>query len=218
MKHVRLRITADGDEAAIHPMWDVLTNADFVDYATAIQWNFTGDETGMLHYVEGDRAAFDAAVDASPAVIDHEVEPAGEGAFYAFVRGAATPGIRELWSVTVERPLVAVPPVEWHRDGTVTFSMLGPADVIQASLDAVPDPVSVTVEEISGLRAMPQTAGSVLTGRQREAVEAAIDAGYYDVPRSGSQEDVAGRLDCAPSTAAEHLRKAEARVLRSLFG
>lgn len=108
--------------------------------------------------------------------------------------------------------------VEYHPDGTVTFSMFGPGEMIQAAIDTVPNPVSVTVEEISGLQAMPQTVASALTDRQREAVEAAIEVGYYDVPRTGSQDDVATRLDCAPSTAAEHLRKIESKVLRSLFG
>ncbi|MXR22550.1 helix-turn-helix domain-containing protein [Halobacterium bonnevillei] len=40
----------------------------------------------------------------------------------------------------------------------------------------------------------------------------AVDAGYYDVPRTASQDDVAAQLDCAPSTVAEHLRKAEAAL------
>ena len=43
MKHVRVRITAGGREAEIHPMYDLWVNAPFVERATALQWNFTGD-------------------------------------------------------------------------------------------------------------------------------------------------------------------------------
>ena len=53
-----------------------------------------------------------------------------------------------------------------------------------------------------------------LTARQRAAVRAALDLGYYDVPREADHEAVADAIDCAPSTAAEHLRKAEATLLR----
>mgnify|MGYP002276742734 CR=1 FL=1 len=55
-----------------------------------------------------------------------------------------------------------------------------------------------------------------LTDRQREAVEAGLDLGYYDVPRTTDHEAVADALGCAPSTAAEHLRKAESKLLRAV--
>ncbi|WP_217493327.1 helix-turn-helix domain-containing protein [Haladaptatus sp. W1] len=42
---------------------------------------------------------------------------------------------------------------------------------------------------------------------------AALDAGYYDVPRTGSVDDVAAALDCAHSTAGELIRKAESAVI-----
>lgn len=218
MKHVRIRITADGHEDEVHPIYDLLANAPFVGYATAIQWNFTDDELGMLHYVEGDQAAFADALDSIPEALGFEMESAGEEKFYAYVRGSTTAPIRELWEVTARRALVTVPPVEYHEDGTVTLAMFGPGEVIQNAIETVPDPITVTVEEISGLQALPQTVASSLTDRQREAVEAAVAVGYYDVPRTGSQDDVARRLDCSPSTAAEHLQKAEATVIRSLFG
>jgi hypothetical protein len=49
--------------------------------------------------------------------------------------------------------------------------------------------------------------------RQREAITAASEVGYYDVPRTGSVAEVADRLGCAKSTASNHLRKAEARLV-----
>ncbi len=72
---------------------------------------------------------------------------------------------------------MAAPPIEYHQNGTVTFSLFGPAEYIQA----------------------------------------ALSLGYYGVPRTASHEDVAEELDCAPSTAAEHLRKAEATVIETVF-
>lgn len=218
MKHVRLRITADGNEGDIHPMYGVMANADFVEYATAIHWSFTGEELGILHYVEGDVDAFEAAVQSIPEVVDYELNPAGGRSFYAFIKDETNEAIRDMWALTSHRGIVTIPPIEYHEDGTVTFSMFGPGDEIQGAIEGLTDLITVTVEEISGMQALPQTAPSALTDRQREAVEAAIDVGYYEVPRTGSQADVAERLDCSPSTAAEHLRKAEARVLRSLFG
>lgn len=64
----------------------------------------------------------------------------------------------------------------------------------------------------------PEVSGATLSDRQREAVEAGLALGYYEVPREASHEDVAEAIDCAPSTAAEHRRKAEAKLLRSTVG
>lgn len=147
MKHVRLRITADGREAEIHPMYDLLANAPFVEYATAMQWNFIGDELDMLHFVEGDRTAFEDQLENIPEVVGYETETAGAEAFYTFVRAETTPAIRQLWDVTLERALVSLPPVEYNPNGTVTFSMFGPSEMIQAAIDTVPEPVAAVATE-----------------------------------------------------------------------
>lgn len=54
---------------------------------------------------------------------------------------------------------------------------------------------------------------SGLTHRQREALAAAIDTGYFGHEGEGSIKAVAERLDVAPSTAWEHLSRAEAKVM-----
>ncbi|MFC6975765.1 hypothetical protein ACFQL1_15605 [Halomicroarcula sp. GCM10025709] len=109
MRHVRVRITAAGDEAAVHPMYDLLTNAPFVERATALQWNFTGEAFGILHYVVGDHDAFVSRVDEVPQVVDFETVRADEDAFYAYVQDATTESLRDLFGPVTASPLVAVP-------------------------------------------------------------------------------------------------------------
>jgi predicted DNA binding protein len=218
MKHVGVRITAGGREAEIHPMYDVWTNAPFVERATALQWNFTGDALGILHYAVGDADAFEAAVAEIPEVVDYDVVRAGDGAFYVYVRDATTDALGDLFAPITRGGLVVVPPIRYHEDGTVTFSVFGPDAEIQAAVEAVPDPVTVTIEEVGGLDATTATVEARLSERQREAVRAALELGYYDVPREAGHEAVAAAIDCAPSTAAEHLRKAESKLVSSVFG
>ena len=217
VKHVRVTLTARGREAEIHPMYDVLANAPFVERATALQWNFTGDALGILHYVEGDVDAFEAAlVDVAP-VVDYALEPVGERAFYAYVLDATTDALRDLFAPASVAGVVVVPPVVYREDGTVTLSVFGPSEAIQAGVEAVPSPVDLDVTEVGGLRGVPAIGESRLSERQREAAVAGVELGYYDVPRRATHEDVAAALDCAPSTAAEHLRKAEAKLVRSML-
>jgi predicted DNA binding protein len=54
-----------------------------------------------------------------------------------------------------------------------------------------------------------------LTERQTSALAAAVEMGYFDSPRRASIEDVAARLGISASTAVEHLRKAEKKVLEN---
>jgi hypothetical protein len=187
MKHVRVAVTAGGREDEIHPMYDVMANAPYVEYATAINWNFSGTELGILHYVEGDPARFERTVEEIPEVIEYALTTIDERRFYVYIRDTTTPEVRTMFNAITERGLVTGPPIEYHPDGTATFSLFGPAERIQSALDAVPDPVTVTVEEISGLGALPQTAPAALSDRQREAIETALSLGYYEIPRSQSR-------------------------------
>jgi ribosome-associated translation inhibitor RaiA len=218
MKHVRVRITAGGREAEIHPMYDLWTNAPSIERATALQWNFTGDALGILHYAVGDADAFEAAVEGIPEVLGYDIARAGEDAFYVYVRDATTDALSDLFDPITRGGLVVVPPIRYHEDETVTFSLFGPDDEIGAAIETVPSPVDVTIEEIGGLAATAATVETRLSERQRETIETAVELGYYEVPREASHEDVATAIDCAPSTAAEHLRKAESKLVTSIVG
>ena len=44
---------------------------------------------------------------------------------------------------------------------------------------------------------------------------AALELEYYDRSEQVTYDDIADRLGCAPSTAAEHLQKAEAKIVRA---
>lgn len=56
-----------------------------------------------------------------------------------------------------------------------------------------------------------------LTDRQRQVVSLAKDLGYYEYPRRISTAELAERLGLRKTTLIEHLRKAENKVVSSLF-
>ncbi len=153
-----------------------------------------------------------------PEVVGYDIERIDEQSFYVYVRDATTDSLQEMFRPISSGGLIVVPPIEYEPDGTVVFSMFGPDDELQDAIDEVSIPVDVAIETVGGLADTTATTEALLTDRQREVVEAAVELGYYDVPRTASQNDVASELDCAPSTIAEHLRKAESRILRTQFG
>ncbi|MFC6942066.1 helix-turn-helix domain-containing protein [Salinirubellus sp. GCM10025818] len=173
---------------------------------------------GILHHAVGDADAFEAAVEGIPEVLGYDIERTGEEAFYVYVRDATTEALGDLFGPITRGGLIVVPPIRYREDGTVAFSLFGPDAELQAAVESVPDPVDVTVEEVSGLDATAEAVETLLTERQRETVRAAVELGYYEIPREAGHAEVAEALGCAPSTAAEHLRKAESRLVSSAFG
>lgn len=102
-----------------------------------------------------------------------------------------------------------------NQNGTVHLQLVGENAEIQAVMDHLPPSLDVDVHEISGTVPQRETAVEGLSDRQYEALRVALEIGHYDQPRQATHEDVADRLGCAPSTASEHLRKAEAALVRA---
>ncbi|NHN58906.1 MULTISPECIES: helix-turn-helix domain-containing protein [Halorussus] len=214
----RVQLTFYAPDAEVHPIHTMLAERDYVDAAEMVHWNDAGETMTHAFYVEGDREAFSAELAETPEVRAYDVTPVDDRGFYAHVRAETTPVQRAMFDAYREGGVVVTSTLEHTDDGGVTFDAVGTADALQELHDTAPEEVVVRVERVGGIEATPETVAAVLSARQREAVETAVAAGYYDVPRTASHEDVAEALDCAPSTASEHLRKAESKVLRALFG
>lgn len=218
VKHVRLELDAGGREAEIHPMYDLLANAAFVDGAKTTHWNVSGDHLGIMHYVHGDADRFRSRLDAIDDVEQYDLTRVDDGTFYAYLMCNLDGPAVQVFDALTRGRLVVNHPIEWTEDGSSLVSVVGTSAEIQAAIEDIPDPVSVTVHRIGGIEQAAEAAAGLLSDRQRAAVESALAQGYYAIPREASLADVADEMGCAESTAAEHLRKAEAAVLRSVFG
>ena len=76
--------------------------------------------------------------------------------------------------------------------------------------------------ELSQLTMEPQLDASklltVLTPRQRDALRAAIEAGYYGIDHETTVEEIAEELGVSRTTAWEHLVRAEEKVMEEIGG
>ncbi|WP_336135754.1 helix-turn-helix domain-containing protein [Natronomonas amylolytica] len=213
-----LRCTLRFEEAAMHPVHRRLTTDDALvsDQLLHSHRASDGPDT-LLFYVEGDHEAFVDALEATERIVDYRVTQLGDDACYAYVREDSTEFDARLEDA-FERPgLLVVPPVEFRSDGTARLTAVGEPDALQAALENVPAEAKIDVDRIGDYNDPPSTADATLTDRQREAAAAAFELGYYDVPREGSVQEVAERLDCAPGTASEHLRKVEQQAVAALL-
>lgn len=124
----------------------------------------------------------------------------------------------QLIAVLDEYRLLIVYPIRFESETGATVTLLGTTEMVQAAYRRLPPEIqrSITIEHVTESLPMLDGLQPQLTGRQREVLEAAADLGYYAVPRQATASDVADAVGCAPSTASEHLRKVEARVLSGL--
>ncbi|WP_254523090.1 helix-turn-helix domain-containing protein [Natrinema caseinilyticum] len=216
MKRVRITLRPRGDYAP--PIYERLAGgANYLERARIVNWNVSTAPTGFLFRLEGDYRRFERELAESPMVSDFELLPVTDRTCYCFLEGEVSAAARSLFENFTRGSLMTVPPIEYNDDGTNTFTIVGTETDIQAAVDCVPDGVGVTVETVGATRVAADSAVGRLSDRQREAVETALELGFYDVPRTATSADVARELGCATATAAEHLQKAESTVFAFLF-
>jgi predicted DNA binding protein len=179
-----------------------------------IAWNLSNDNVNyLLFHAIGEREPYVAALAEVESVESYDITPITEDSFYMFIRDRTSEAAQQFLTSFQHPGPLAVPPLEYRPGGELRFSVIGEPDALRAALAAIPDAIAIEIEEVGEYDRRCTPSGFSLTDRQREALEAGTRTGYYDVPRTGSVEDVASELDCAASTASNHLRKAESRLV-----
>lgn len=213
MKRLRVEITPD-PSVAPEP-FRLLADSEALEEARLVEANLGGDEgPTLLFAVDGDYAGLDDALRDAPAVERAELTPVDErrAVLMLTLRLEELPFAATVFEAFRRSGLVFQMPVV-YREGTVRATLLGEAGAIQSVIDGFPEAVTIDVREVGELSGPGPS--SLLSDRQREAVEAGLELGYYDVPRGATHRAVAERLGCSPSTASEHLQKAEAKLVRA---
>ncbi|MBX0322083.1 helix-turn-helix domain-containing protein [Halomicroarcula sp. F13] len=216
MKYVRLSLSMAPEVR--HPMHQFVVDHEGYDASYLLRGNEVGDDVQtLLFHVDGHPPdPYRAALDATDHVVEYAISTCPDETFYLYVRDRPSDTGGELVEALTTAGLVVVSPIAYRSDGTMDLTLVGPGGTVQRAVEAVPDGVGVDVREVGEYDSSRFESAAALTDRQFAAVTAAVGCGYYDDPRAGTTADVADRLDCAPGTAAEHLRKAEARVMTRL--
>jgi hypothetical protein len=217
-----LHLTVHLSDAALHPVHRAICEGAPIERELLFHANPDGELAALLFYAEGDADAYADLLAGTDQVESYDLVPAGRGC-YAYVREVPRPEDEVFYEAFDLGSLVLVPPVEFRPDRTLRLTVLGEADRLEAAVAALEadDGVRVAIDGVAP-RPGPSRAGRIgggdLTGRQREALAAAWEAGYYEVPRTAALATVADELGVAESTASNLLRKAEARLVGRAVG
>ncbi|SEW12187.1 Predicted DNA binding protein, contains HTH domain [Natrinema salifodinae] len=217
MKYLDVRLSQP--DRMLHPMQRFIREGDAVRYEELRAWNIAAPADGLeyeLFYAEADRDAYVDAIEAVDSVRWYDLTPIDDGSFYVYICQETRPEDVRWRRAFAALNLVVVPPVVYDAEAAFEMTVVGAGEDLRAMLDGLPDAIDVTVRAIGEYDRRHAPVSGELTERQLEAVAAAVDVGYYEIPREGGVSAVADELDCAPSTAATLLQKAQARVMRRL--
>ncbi|MFD1600356.1 helix-turn-helix domain-containing protein [Halobellus rarus] len=216
MRYLQLQIRFPPE--ARHPMHQFLVEQDSIQRAHLRHWNFSNPAyiTTLLHIVgdtrEG-REEYLAALDAVETIEEYDVTPVDDRSFYVYIQETAQGFASRLRALLTDTELLVVPPIEYGSDGEMLFEIAGEQDSLQDLVANLPDHLSVSVNRLGEYDAYRESQATALTDRQEEVLEVARERGYYEIPRRASVREVADEVGCSKSTAANHLRKAEARLV-----
>ncbi len=205
----RIQFAVDYPNERRHPLHRRLVVDESLSRAELRVWSPTADAT-TLFWFDGNEAAVERAVSAIDSLQRVRFVEGVEGT-YAFLQQSAYEFPDELLALVAAAEVAFLPPVVFLDSGDVRFEAVGDQAALSAFHDSLAELGDLRIERV---RSFEWGASPVrLTDRQRDALSAAKAVGYYELPREGTIEDVAAALDCAPSTAGELVRKAEAAVV-----
>ena len=201
-----------------HPMHQFLVEQTSIRRAYLRQWNFSNPKyiTTLLHIVgdiEEGKEEYIKALDTAESIQEYDITPVDNRSFYVYVLESAQGFASRLRALLADTELLIVPPIEYGTDGDILFEIAGEQDALQELVANLPDDLSVSINRLGEYDAFRESQVTALTDRQEEVLDVARERGYYEIPREASVRDIADEVGCSKSTAADHLRKAEARLV-----
>lgn len=175
----------------------------------------TDDTVAMFAEGRGDVEGLRRVLSESPEVFEFSVTSDDAG-FFSYTRHAADDLTRMLMEDRRESSYLIEMPIEYTDDGGLRGTYIGTEAAFADALSEQPEGVRVEIERTGPYTPGPRHVVSRLTGRQREVLQAAVDQGYYEIPRKATLKEIASAVDLSRATVSEHLQKIEARLLPQL--
>lgn len=210
--------TISPEDGGIHPADKVIADQPGVSRISLMHVNALGDGTGVLLYrLRGDHEPLTEAIEESNTVLAWDVLDVQDEIFHLYIHVPPGQPAGSLMALTQKYALIIDTPLKFTDQGGLRTTIVGTHEMLRQALSETPDGVRFAVEQAGQYTPDREDILSILTKRQHEVFETAVEEGYYEIPREATHEDIADSLECAPSTVDEHLRKAESRVLSSLM-
>ncbi|RLM88653.1 helix-turn-helix domain-containing protein [Halobellus sp. Atlit-38R] len=216
MRYLTVLVKPD-DGGAFHPLGDELTAEPSIKRQAIHRVDLLADDTVLLlAEASGSQERYEEIMAASPYVINYLT--AGDNRWMAVSQFEPTDEIRRALELQRESFVLMDTPIRFTPEDYLKITYLGTEKTFRTLSDYAAEMDSITFEILSmgTYEADGSSLSRVLTSRQEEVLEAAVELGYYSAPRQASLADVGEAVEISPGTVGEHLRKVEERVFGEL--
>ena len=211
-------VTLDPPEGAFPGVDSTLAGTEGItrDAVVNLEWMDDGSLSALYRIATDDPETVAEALDGDDTVRKYELlEMDGEW-LYAFVHADRSELMGELLDIADEYTLLVDGPYQWTEAG-VRITVAGRMEDIQRAHARASEHFDLTIDWLGQYEPGHSGPLAQLTDRQREALEAAYELGFYRSPRDTNYEEIAARLDCGPSAANDLLRRAESALVAAVL-
>jgi predicted DNA binding protein len=192
------------EDGAFHPLGEKLTNEPSIRRRAIHHIELLDDDTVLLFAeASGDKQRYEEIMEDSEYVISYLT--AGESR----------------WALELQREslLVVDTPIRFTSEDNLKITYLGTEEIFKKLYDYAEeaDHMSFDILATGEHETDGKAFSSMITSRQEEVLEAAVELGYYNEPRRASLEDISEAVGVTPGTVGEHLRKVEQRVFSEII-
>ena len=212
MRYLTVLVKADGG-SALHPLGSELTDEPSIERRAIHHVELLADGTVLLlAEASGSQDRYRQIMEDSPYVLDYLT--AGDDRWLAVSQFEPTDTVRRALELQRESLLVVDTPIRFTSEDHLEITYLGTDETFRELSDYV-DEIDSMAFEILNMGEYETDRSSfdrLLTARQEEVLEVAVERGYYSEPREASLAEISEVVEIAPGTVGEHLRKVEERV------
>jgi predicted DNA binding protein len=216
MRYLTVLVEPDGGRA-FHPLGEELTDEPSITRRAIHHIELLDDDTVLLFAeASGSKERYEQIMEGSPYVISYLT--AGDERWMAVSQLEPTEEVRRSLELQRESLLVIETPIHFTSDNHLEVTYLGTDETFSKLYEYAEemDRLAFDILEMGDYKADKSSFNRMITSRQEEVLEAAVDLGYYSEPRRASLEDIGDVIGISPGTVGEHLRKAEERVFSEL--
>jgi len=216
MRYLTVLVKPD-EGRAFHPLGKELADDPSIDRRAIHHIELLDDDTVLLFAeASGSKERYKRIMEESPHVISYLT--AGDDRWMAVSQFEPTAQLRRSLELQRESLLVIETPIQFTSDNHLKVTYIGSDETFSKLYDYADEMGQVTFEvlKMGDYTADKSSFNRMITSRQEEVLEAAVDLGYYSDPRQASLEDIGEVVGISPGTVGEHLRKAEERVFTEL--
>lgn len=206
-----------GGRGAFHPLGTALADDPSIKRRAIHHIELLDDDTVLLFAeASGSKERYEQIMEDSSYVSSYLT--AGRDRWMAVSQFEPTEEVRRGLELQRKSLLVIETPIRFTSDNQVKITYLGTDEAFSKLYEYVDEMEQFTFDilKMGDYEANNSSFDRMITARQKEVLEAAVDLGYYSEPRQASLEDIGEVVGITPGTVSEHLRKAEERVFTEL--